>query len=120
MVLWLPLLSNAVSTEDASVSIQTNVMPELLVITSIKPLALIAQAALGNSMNVEFLQSANQSAHDLTLSASALDKIHRASLIVLVGDQFEPRVAKVVEGIPGKALLQVLDLPIFGERSRCA
>ena len=114
MVLWLPLLSNAVSTEDASVSIQTNVMPELLVITSIKPLALIAQAALGNSMNVEFLQSANQSAHDLTLSASALDKIHRASLIVLVGDQFEPRVAKVVEGIPGKALLQVLDLPIFG------
>ena len=66
MVLLLPLLSNAVSTEDASVSIQTNVMPELLVITSIKPLALIAQAALGNSMNVEFLQSANQSAHDLT------------------------------------------------------
>ena len=39
---------------------------------------------------------------------------------MLVGDQFEPRVAKVVEDIPGKALLQVLDLPIFGGGRRCA
>ena len=91
-------------------SIRNDIASDRLVITSIKPLALIAQAALGNSMNVEFLQSASQSAHDLTLTASALDKIHRASLILLVGDQFEPRIAKVVQDIPGKALLQVLDL----------
>ena len=113
IALWLPLLSSAVSAEKATVSIRNDVVPQLLVITSIKPLALIAQAALGNSINVEFLQSANQSAHDLTLTASALDKIHRASLIVLVGDQFEPHVAKVVQDIPGKALLQVLDLFTF-------
>lgn len=113
IALWLPLLSSAVSAEKATVSIRNDVVPQLLVITSIKPLALIAQAALGNSINVEFLQSANQSAHDLTLTASALDKIHRASLIVLVGDQFEPHVAKVVQDIPGKALLQALDLFTF-------
>ena len=113
IALWLPLLSSAVSAEKATVSIRNDVVPQLLVITSIKPLALIAQAALGHSINVEFLQSANQSAHDLTLTASALDKIHRASLIVLVGDQFEPHVAKVVQDIPGKALLQVLDLFTF-------
>ena len=69
IALWLPLLSSAVSAEKATVSIRNDVVPQLLVITSIKPLALIAQAALGNSINVEFLQSANQSAHDDRVSS---------------------------------------------------
>jgi zinc transport system substrate-binding protein len=113
MAAVFPLLCNAASVEKEVFSVQKDSVSELLVITSIKPLALIAQAALGETAKVEFLQSATQSAHDLTLTVSALNKIHQAALVVLVGDEFEPRVAKLVQDIPGKAFLNVLDLPFF-------
>ena len=66
MAAVFPLLCNAASVEKEGFSVQKDSVSELLVITSIKPLALIAQAALGETAKVEFLQSATQSAHDLT------------------------------------------------------
>ena len=49
MAALFPLLSNAGSVEKEVFSIQKDSVSELLVITSIKPLALIAQAALGET-----------------------------------------------------------------------
>ena len=86
---------------------------QLLVVTTNKPLAIIARAALGNSARVEFLQSASQSVHDLTLSISSLGKIQKAQLVVLLGDEVEPRVAKAVSTLPKHHVLRVLDLPFL-------
>jgi zinc transport system substrate-binding protein len=82
-----------------------------LVVTTNKPLAIIAKAALGDNVRVQFLQSASQSSHDLTLSISALGKIQKAQLVVLLGDQVEPRVAKAVLALPQNRVIKVLDLP---------
>jgi zinc transport system substrate-binding protein len=112
LALFLPLAVDVASNEKVVDSIDSDVAVKALIITSIKPLALIAQAALGNTVRVEFLQSASQSAHELTLNASALDKIHRASLVILIGGQFEPRISKVVHALSGKAVIQALDLPL--------
>jgi zinc transport system substrate-binding protein len=81
------------------------------VVTTNKPLAIIARAALGDNVKVQFLQSASQSSHDLTLSISALGKIQKAQLVVLLGDQVEPRVAKAVSALPQNRVIRVLDLP---------
>ncbi|MFT5037539.1 MAG: zinc transport system substrate-binding protein [Flavobacteriaceae bacterium] len=86
---------------------------QILVVTTNKPLAIIARAALGNSARVEFLQSASQSVHDLTLSISSLGKIQKAQLVVLLGDEVEPRVAKAVSTLPKHRVLRVLDLPFL-------
>ena len=61
-----------------------------LVVTTTKPLAIIAKAALGKHAKIEFLQSAKQSAHDIVLSVGSLEKIHRAELVIFIGDQMEP------------------------------
>ncbi|MCS5595488.1 MAG: zinc ABC transporter substrate-binding protein [Porticoccaceae bacterium] len=82
-----------------------------LVVTTNKPLAIIARAALGDNVKVEFLQSTSKSSHDLTLSISALGKIQKAQLVVLLGDQVEPRVAKAVSALPQNRVIRVLDLP---------
>jgi len=86
---------------------------QMLVVTTNKPLAIIARAALGDRARVEFLQSANQSAHDLTLSISSLGKIQKAQLVVLLGDEVEPRVAKAVLALPKHRVMRVLDLPFL-------
>ena len=71
-----------------------------LVVTTTKPLAIIAKAALGKHAKIEFLQSAKQSAHDIVLSVGALEKMHRAELVIFIGDQMEPGIAKVINGLP--------------------
>ena len=75
---------NAAGTSIDSPEYSKNV-PAPLVVTTNKPLAIIAKAALGDNVRVQFLQSASQSSHDLTLSISALGKIQKAQLVVLLG-----------------------------------
>ena len=65
-----------------------------LIITTIKPLAIIAKSAVADNARVEYLQSAVQSAHEVSLPVSALKKIERAELIIWIGDGFEARIGK--------------------------
>lgn len=83
-----------------------------LVVTTIKPLAIIAKSALGGSATVEYLQSSGQSGHDLSLQVSALRKIDQADLVIWIGEDFEARVAKTFKKLPGNKLMTVLDLPL--------
>ena len=82
------------------------------VITTIKPLAIIAKSALGDAATVEYLQSGAQSPHDLRLQISALRKIAQADLVIWVGQDFEARVAKTFKKLPATRLMTVLNLPI--------
>ena len=83
-----------------------------LVVTTTKPLAIIAKAALGKHAKIEFLQSAKQSAHDFVLSVGSLEKIHRAELVIFIGDQMEPGIAKALKGLPEGKFIKVLDLDL--------
>ena len=84
-----------------------------LIITTIKPLAIIAQSAVGDQARVEFLQSAVQSAHGVSLPVSALKKIDRADLIIWIGEMFEFRVAKPMALLPEERRITVMQLPMI-------
>ena len=84
-----------------------------LIITTIKPLAIIAQSAVGDQARVEFLQSAAQSAHGVSLPVSALKKIDRADLIIWIGEMFEFRVAKPMALLPEERRITVMQLPMI-------
>ncbi len=83
-----------------------------LVITTIKPLAIIAQSALGDRAQVEYLQSAVQSAHEVSLPVSALRKIDQADLVIWVGESFEARIAKSIALLPQDKVLTLMQLPL--------
>ena len=83
-----------------------------LVVTTTKPLAIIAKAALGKHAKIEFLQSAKQSAHDIVLSVGALEKMHRAELVIFIGGHMEPGIAKVINGLPEGKSIKVLGLDL--------
>jgi zinc transport system substrate-binding protein len=82
------------------------------IVTSIKPLAIIVQSALGNQARVEYLQSAAQSAHDVSLPVSALKKLEQADLIVWIGNSFESRIAKSMALIAQDKLLTIQSLQL--------
>jgi len=84
-----------------------------LIITTIKPLAIIAQSAVGDQARVEYLQSAVQSAHEVSLPVSALKKIDQADLIIWIGELFESRVAKPMALLPEGKLITVMQLPLI-------
>lgn len=76
-----------------------------LIVTTIKPLALIAASAVGGSAQVEFLQPSGQSAHDLYLSPSMLKRLASADLVIRVDPAFEHRLNKQFEKLPRRQLL---------------
>lgn len=84
-----------------------------LIITTIKPLAIIAQSAVGDQAQVEHLQSAVQSAHEVSLPVSALQKIDQADLIIWIGEMFESRVAKPMALLPENKLITVMQLSLI-------
>lgn len=84
-----------------------------LIITTIKPLAIIAKSAVGDSAQVEYLQSAVQSAHEVSLPVSALMKLERATLIIWIGGGFEARISKPMALLPQSKLITVTELEMF-------
>ena len=84
-----------------------------LIITTIKPLAIIAQSAVGDQARVEYLQSAVQSAHAVSLPVSALKKIDQADLIIWIGEMFESRIAKPMTLLSADKRITVMQLPLI-------
>lgn len=83
-----------------------------LIVTSIKPLAIIAKSAVADAAEVEYLLPANQSPHDFILPMSALRKIAKADLVIWIGENFETRTAKTILKLPSSKLLTAMDLPL--------
>jgi zinc transport system substrate-binding protein len=84
-----------------------------LIITTIKPLAIIAKSAVGDSARVEYLQSAVQSAHEVSLPVSALMKLEQAALIIWIGGGFEARISKSMALLPKAKLITVTELKML-------
>ncbi|MDC0494456.1 metal ABC transporter substrate-binding protein [bacterium] len=80
------------------IAVQTSLTREpLSVVASIKPLALIAKAALGSRADVTYLRQDNQSPHTGGISLSVLETMRKADMVVYVGDEFEPLIAKALK-----------------------
>ena len=90
------------------VSAQENSKP--LLVTSIKPLAIIAQSAFKDNVVVEYLMPAALSPHDVVIKLSDVRKIAVADLVLWIGPEFDVRSAKQFANIPSEKLVTAMDL----------
>ena len=71
-----------------------------LIVTSIKPLAIIAKSAVADAADVEYLLPGNQAPHDFSPPASALRKMAKADVVLWVGPEFETASRKAIQRVP--------------------
>jgi zinc transport system substrate-binding protein len=81
-----------------------------LLVTSIKPLAIIAQSAFKDNVTVEYLMPAALSPHDVVIKLSDVRKIADADLVLWIGPEFEVRSAKQFANVPLEKLVTAMDL----------
>ncbi|MEF1284261.1 zinc ABC transporter substrate-binding protein ZnuA [Vibrio sp. M250220] len=68
------------------------------VLTSIKPIQLIAIEIMQNTSSPEVILASNTSPHDYALRPSDVKRIRNADVIIWFGKDLEPFLSKVVEG----------------------
>ena len=85
-----------------------NAKPQI--VTSTKPLAIIAKSAVAETADVEYLIPANQSPHDYALPVSALEKIAKADMVIWIGHDFEIRGAKTLAKVAQSKLITATSL----------
>lgn len=88
-----------------------------LIVTTIKPLAIIAKSAVGEHARVETLQSPGQSGHDVTLTVSSLKRVEQSALIIWVGSGFEGRLGKSLELQPREKQLLLSEMDFLPARN---
>lgn len=66
------------------------------VATSIKPVSMIVKAIGGDKVEITQIVSNSASPHDFALRPSDLNKIHKADLVVWVGESLEPFLEKPI------------------------
>jgi len=81
-----------------------------LLVTSIKPLAIIAQSAFKDNVTIEYLMPAALSPHDVVIKLSDVRKIADADLVLWIGPEFEVRSAKQFANVPLDKLVTAMDL----------
>jgi len=83
----------------------------LKIIASIYPVKLIAQEIVGDRHELEVLLSAGQSPHDFAFKVSERRKLAQADLILWVGPELEPYLAKLAKGQSTLAMVSTVSLP---------
>ena len=81
-----------------------------LLVTSIKPLAIIAQSAFKDNVTIEYLMPAALSPHDVVIKLSDVRKIADADLVLWIGPEFEVRSAKQFANVPLEKVVTAMDL----------
>lgn len=81
-----------------------------LIVTSIKPLAIIAKSAVADAADVEYLLPGNQAPHDFSPPASALRQMAKADLVLWVGPDFETASRKAIQRLPGTKRITAMDI----------
>lgn len=85
-----------------------------LVVTSIKPLAIIAKSALQDRARVEYIMPSGLSPHDVVLKVSDMRVLAEADLVLWIGSDFEIRAAKQFTSLPASKLMTAMNV-IFPE-----
>ncbi len=81
-----------------------------LIVTTIKPLSIIAAAAVQGKAKVEYLQSNAQTTHDLYLSPSSIRLLSSADLVIRVSPDFENHLNKYFESSDQSNLITAANL----------
>lgn len=81
-----------------------------LVVTTVKPLALIAAQALGDHVEVAWLYAPQQSPHDQPLRPSMMRQLAAADLVVWVGPMLEGALADYLAARAPQALITFADV----------
>ncbi|MDA7826289.1 zinc ABC transporter substrate-binding protein, partial [Porticoccaceae bacterium] len=81
-----------------------------LVVTSIKPLAIIAKSALQDRARVEYIMPAGLSPHDVVLKVSDMRLLAEADLVLWIGSDFEIRAAKQFVSLPASKLMTAMNV----------
>ncbi|ROQ18110.1 zinc transport system substrate-binding protein [Marinimicrobium koreense] len=84
---------------------------EVEVLTSIKPLALIAEAVVGDQGRVSHLLPPNASPHDYPLKVSDMQRLEQADLVLWVGEELETFLRRPLGNLPEDRRMTLLDLP---------
>lgn len=98
----------AIISFTSAVSAQSGTKP--LVVTSIKPLAIIVKSAFPQHVQVEYVMPAAQSPHDVVLKLSDIRKLSAADVVFWIGPDFETRAAKQFSAIAESKLVTAMDL----------
>ena len=100
--------SEYIETSNCPIQVATN-GPRIL--TSIKPLQLIAVAITGQKNNTEVLLPSNVSPHDYQLKLSDTKKIESADILIWVGSGLEYFLDKIISKIKtNKCVISMLDI----------
>jgi zinc transport system substrate-binding protein len=81
-----------------------------LVLSSIKPLTLIAQEIVGTNADVDTLLPATASHHDYPLKASDYARLQKADVILWVGPELESFLQKPTANLPAAKIITAYDL----------
>ena len=106
--IWRLMLFFAINCLSVSVYAKSDDKP--LLVTSIKPLAIIAKSALQDRARVEYVMPTGLSPHDVVLKLSDMRKLADADLVFWIGPEFEIRAAKQFAAIPQKKLVSAMKL----------
>ncbi len=82
----------------------------LQLVTTVKPLALIAAQALGDRAEVSWLYAASQSPHQQPLRPSMLRQLAGADLVVWVGPSLEGALAATLRERPAQSVISFAEL----------
>lgn len=81
-----------------------------VVLASIKPVAMLVKAVVGDELSVGVLLVANASPHDYALKFSDIRAIKSADLVVWIGPELEGVLVKPLSAVPINEQLQLTDL----------
>jgi zinc transport system substrate-binding protein len=84
--------------------------PKLLVLTSVKPLQLIAEAVLGDIAQVDLLLDPKMSPHDYQLRPSDRRKLESADMMVWIGPAMETFLVPALSALPKRTKLVPLQV----------
>lgn len=81
-----------------------------LLVTSIKPLAIIAQSAFEGALAVEYIMPAALSPHDVVIKLSDVRRLAAADMVLWIGPEFEVRSAKQFSAVDNERLITAMDV----------
>ena len=80
------------------------------VLASIKPVAMLVKAVVGDEFSVDVLLSPNTSPHEYALKFSDLKAVKQAELVVWVGPELEGVLVKALVNMPSEKVVQLTQL----------
>ncbi|AZL15245.1 metal ABC transporter substrate-binding protein [Rickettsiales endosymbiont of Stachyamoeba lipophora] len=107
---------------NTSASAQAYVGPKIKIITTIRPIAGIVQDIAKEYVQVDYLVRPNQDPHNYTLLVGDLRRITDSDKMIIVGEEFEPNLAKYIKVKPSDKVLnlsKIEKIKLLDQRHDC-